>query len=373
MQPINVLIKPVSGMCNMNCDYCFYRDEAQKRTTESYGVMSQETLKNVIRKTMLNAQGYASYLYQGGEPTLCGLSFFRNAVEYQKKYNRNGIRIYNALQTNGYCIDEEWCRFFRQENFLVGLSVDGTETLHNKYRHDKQGGGTYERVLRSAKLFDRYGVEYNILTVVTRELAEHISEVYREYQKRNWRYQQYIVCLEPLEEEPGNCQYSLTPEDYGRFLIRLFDLWYEDYERGREPYIREFSNYIRILQGYLPENCAMRGKCTLQNVVEADGSVYPCDFYALDEFCLGNFNQNKFSELQENASGKRFMERSEKLISDCGKCEFFRLCRGGCQRNRLLQPETGQYRNYFCESYRSFFEECHKKLLKIAEKGKMPL
>lgn len=370
MPPINVLIKPMSGLCNMRCDYCFYCDEAQKRETESYGRMSRETLRNVIRKTMSNAQGYASYLYQGGEPTLCGLDFFRAAVDFQKKYNRNGIRVYNSLQTNGYQIDEEWCRFFRQENFLIGLSVDGTGQLHDTYRHDRQGGGTYEKVMRTARLFNRYEVEYNILTVVTKDLAEQITEVYREYQKRNWQYQQYIVCLDPLEEKPGGKEYSLSPEVYGEFLTKLFWLWYEDYKKGRQPYIREFSNYIRILQGYLPENCAMRGVCSIQNVVEADGSVYPCDFYALDAYCLGNYNTHKYAEIQESPAAADFLARSRQLSEKCLGCEFFRLCKGGCQRNRRRLPGKAGYENQFCDSYRRFFGECLEKMKELAQEGK---
>lgn len=387
MPPINILLKPVSGLCNMNCDYCFYRDEAGKREIESYGKMSQVTLKNVIRKTMPHATGYISFLYQGGEPTLCGPDFFRAAVEYQKKKNQRGIRVYNSLQTNGSLIDEAWCRFFRQEDFLIGLSVDGTEEIHNKYRHDGQGG-SYKKAVQAAKLFDRYGVEYNILTVVTRDLAKNIERVYQDYQKRNWTRQQYILCLDELEEnqsagdverpdgfvsqgkeaflkEERLCrEYSLTAELYGEFLVRLFRLWQEDYQRGRHPYIREFDNYIRILRGYLPENCAMRGVCSVQNVVEANGNVYPCDFYALDKFCMGNYNQSSFSEIQSSPAAGKFVEDSRRLPEECAGCEFFRLCRGGCRRNR--SPLSGG-QNRFCKSYQIFFRECLDQMRKIAQ------
>lgn len=374
MPPVNVLLKPVSGLCNMNCDYCFYRDETRKRDIESYGRMSQETLKNVIRKTMSHASGYVSFLYQGGEPTLCGLDFFRAAVEYQKKSNRRGVRVCNSLQTNGAVIDEEWCRFFRQENFLIGLSVDGTEELHDKYRHDGQGGSAYGKAVQAAKLFDRYGVEYNILTVVTRDLAENIEKVYSDYRKKNWMYQQYIVCLDALDQggsfrqsETVGEAYSLTAEKYGEFLVKLFRLWYEDHKKGRQPYIREFYNYIRILRGYLPENCAMRGTCSIQNVVEANGNVYPCDFYALDEFYMGNYNENSFDQIQDSPAAKEFVERSRKLPKGCAGCEFFRLCKGGCRRNRRLLTGGEDYENQFCESYKRFFRECLGEMKEIAQ------
>lgn len=158
MPDSSVLMKPSSGMCNMHCDYCFYCDEMQKREQESYGFMSEETLKNVIRRTMVHARRQVNYAYQGGEPALRGLDFFRKAVEFQNKYNRRGIQVHNAFQTNGYLLDEEWCRFLAENHFLVGLSVDGTKETHDACRHDKKGSGTYDVVTKAAALMDAYGV-----------------------------------------------------------------------------------------------------------------------------------------------------------------------------------------------------------------------
>ncbi len=369
---VAMLLKPVSGLCDMNCAYCFYRDETQKREKDYFGKMSRETLKNVVRKTMLNARGYVSYLYQGGEPTLAGLDFFKAAAEYQKKYQHNNLLVYNALQTNGYGIihdrtnsAEEWCEFFREENFLIGLSVDGTKEFHDKYRCDTLGRGTYDRVVETAKLFDRHGVDYNILTVVTKDLAAGIEKVYEDYRRRGWKYQQYILCLDPLGEI-GKGEYSLTPEQYGDFLVKLFGLWYRDYRKGRQPYIREFSNYISILRGYPPENCAMCGTCSVQNVVEANGNVYPCDFYALDPYCLGNYNRDKYAQIQSHPAAGEFVSRSRKLSKECKSCVFFPLCRGGCFRNRVRQAGTEEYENRYCAGYRRFFQECLGSLKDIA-------
>lgn len=358
MPPVSVLIKPASSLCNMSCDYCFYCDEAKNRLKDSYGFMSEKTLKNVIRKTMLNAEGYVSYLFQGGEPTLCGLEFYKKIIEYQKQYNRNGIKVYNSLQTNGYLIDERWCEFFKKENFLIGLSVDGTKDIHNTLRHDKAGSGTYERVLKASKLFDRYGVEYNILTVVSSLIAENIKQVYKDYGKRGWKYQQYILCLDPIDRKEA-ADYSVSAEKYGQFLIDLFEMWYEDFKRGTQPYIREFDNYLNILRGYLPEACSMVGHCTVQNVVEADGSVYPCDFYVLDNYYMGNYNTDKFTEVINSENAGRFVKDSLQLMEDCSECQYFKLCRGGCRRNRI------DGRNMFCESYKMFFEECLDRMQKI--------
>lgn len=363
MPQISVLMKPASGMCNMKCEYCFYCDEMGKRSTESFGFMSEETLKNVIRKTLLRAEGMVSYAYQGGEPTLRGLEFFRKAVDYQRQYNKHGIRVHNALQTNGYLLDEEWCLFLNKNHFLIGLSVDGTEEYHNALRHTKTGEGTYARVCKAAELLDKYQVDYNILTVVTPRIAENIEEIYRTYRKRGWNYQQYIACLDPLGEPHGMTIYSLKPKEYGVFLSRLFELWYHDYKKGKAPYIRQFDNYIGILAGYPVEACDQRGSCGVQNVVEADGSVYPCDFYMLDEYCLGNFNTDRLEHIDKKREEIGFVERSHLLDGKCKACKYYRLCRGGCQRNREYNAETGLYENYFCEAYKLFFDEWYDRLV----------
>lgn len=367
MPPLSILIKPVSGLCNMKCDYCFYCDEAGKRSQRDYGFMTEGTLKNVIRKTILQAEGSITYAFQGGEPTLRGLDFFRRAIAYQKQYNKNNITVMNGFQTNGYLLDDDWCRFFREHGFLVGISLDGTETLHNAYRHSWEGAGTYGRVLKSIHLLEKYGIDFNILTVVTGQTAEHIEEIYRSYAEHGWGYQQYILCLDPLGEPHGNRLYGITPEQYGRFLITLFRLWYGDWEKNRQPYIRQFENYIAILLGYQPEACDQRGTCSIQTVVEADGSVYPCDFYVLDDYKLGNLNTQRLGEIHSHSKGAGFVERSKRLAEDCISCKYYRICRGGCQRSRDYIEGTGLYRNYFCESYRMFFDECLGKMEFVAE------
>lgn len=367
MPPISVMIKPSSGMCNMTCDYCFYCDETQKRKQESYGFMSEETLKNIIRKTMLNAEGSVNYGFQGGEPTLRGLEFFRKAVEFQKKYNRNGLQVHNAFQTNGLAMDDEWCRFFVEHQFLVGISVDGIPEVHDAYRHDKAGGATFDRVVDATKRMDRFGVEYNILTVVNQKTVEYVEEIYREYRKRGWKYQQYIPCLDPLGEGHTKMEYAISAEQYGTFLIRLFELWYRDWKKNRQPYIRQFENYVTMLLGYLPEACDQRGTCGIQYVVEADGGVYPCDFYMLDEYRLGNFNENKLAEIDAKREEIKFVNRSWNLDTACSQCPHYYLCRGGCQRHRDWVEEAGYYRNYFCEGYRMFFDACSDKMVEIAK------
>lgn len=367
MPAISVLIKPSSGMCNLQCDYCFYCDETEKRLQASYGFMSEETLKNVIRKTILRAEGMISYVFQGGEPTLRGLVFYKKVIEYEHQYNRHHIQVNNALQTNGYLLNDEWCQFLKDNNFLVGLSIDGIPETHNLYRHTKNGEPTYDQVLKSIDYLQKYNVDFNILTVVNQKVASSIDAIYAYYRKKGWHYQQYIACLDPLNEPHGQNPYAVTPQQYGEFLISLFRLWYKDWKNGCAPYIRQFENYIGILLGYRPESCDQCGICNIQNVVEADGSVYPCDFYVLDSYYLGNFNQDQLDDIDRRRKKTDFISRSQKLKPSCIQCQYHYICRGGCQRNRDFDSTLGLYENYFCESYRMFFDACLGDMRTVAE------
>lgn len=361
MPPINLLIKTASSLCNMKCDYCFYIDESKKRDNFSYGLMTDSTLKNVIRKGVLYSEGACTIAFQGGEPTLSGLDFFKNMINYVKQYNKNNVRISYSLQTNGYAITEEWCEFFSKHNFLLGLSVDGTEKIHDSYRHTANGGGTYQRIIKTADLFDRYHIDYNVLTVVHKEVAENIADIYREYKNRGWNYLQFIACLDPLGERRGGKEFSLLSETYGRFLIQLFDLWYQDYLKGEQPYIRQFENYIVMLMGYYPESCEQKGICSKQYVIESDGSVYPCDFYVLDEYKLGNLNQASMKDIESKREEIGFIQRSVNMSEKCVSCQWKSLCKGGCYRHR-----DGLSDNYFCTSYKMFFEACYERMRKIS-------
>lgn len=363
MPPISVLIKPSSGNCNLRCEYCFYYDTMSKREQPSYGFMDLDTLEAVIRQVLAYAEGSCTIAYQGGEPTLSGLPFFEKSIEFQKIYNVNHVRIDNAIQTNGYALDDRWASFFVRNHFLVGVSLDGGPKLHDYYRKTVPGGGSFSQVMRNVEMLAKAGVEFNILSVVNAKTAPHIRKTYEFYRKNHLDYLQFIACLDPLLEEPGTRDYSLTPEVYGRFLIDLFELWDRDLRQGKQPYIRQFENYIAILLGQMPESCDMRGTCGKQYVVEADGSVYPCDFYVLDRYRLGNFRMDSVEEIDRAREETCFIQDSLMKEETCGTCRYAALCRGGCRRTR--QEEHGHHQ-YFCLSYQMFFDACLPRMIEIA-------
>lgn len=359
MPDINVLIKPASGMCNLQCKYCFYHDEASNREVASYGFMTEDTLEQVIKKTIAFSEHTCTIAYQGGEPTLRGLAFFEKSIEFQKKYNTKGIAIYNAIQTNGMCLDEKWAKFFHENHFLVGISLDGTAFTHDRLRVKEKGEGTFERVMEAIEWLKRYQVEFNILTVVNALTAKKISRIYAFYREQGFRYLQFIPCLNPLGKEEERYDYTLTPKAYGHFLNTLFDLWYQDLLKGEVVHIQLFEEYIRLLHGQIPGVCGMMGVCSCQHVVEADGEVYPCDFYVLDQYKLGKLTEKSMEEIQEKRKEIRFIEESVPVSEECKECRFYPLCRGGCRRYR--QPV-----HCFCESNKAFFHYCLERLEKAA-------
>lgn len=355
MPPVlHIMLKPASGLCNMRCKYCFYADETSKREVENYGIMSTDTLRNLLEKALQYATESCTLAFQGGEPTLAGLDFFKTAVAMARELNVNQCRIQFALQTNGTLIDDHWCRFLADNHFLVGVSLDGTKDLHNLNRVDKQGNGTYKRVINTIRLLDKYRVDFNILTVLTSGVCRSFRKVYQHYDRNGWKYQQFIPCLDPLDEKRGMYPWSLTPERYAQYLKTAFDCWYADAMAGRKKYHRYFDNLLLMMDGQPPEACGMSGRCGMQYVVEADGSVYPCDFYMLDSYRLGNLNEESFAQLDQRRKALGFIEESSVPDPECLSCQWKYLCRGGCRRDRDYF-EQGLGKNYYCQAYQDFF------------------
>ena len=366
MPPLSLLIKPASGLCNLRCRYCFYADEMAKRSVPSYGIMTRETLERVLRRAFDYASDPVTLAFQGGEPTLAGLDFFRAVTSLTAERNLKKLPVHYAIQTNGILLDDDWATFFAEHQFLVGLSLDGARGLHDLNRVFPDGSGSFDTVMDRATLLKRHGVEFNILTVITKQAAGNIGGVYRFFRKEGLPYQQYIPCLDPLEELRGRQDYSLNPKKYEHFLKTLFDNWYRDLIKGRYVYNRYFGNLVGMMLLQPPESCGMSGHCSMQNVVEADGSVYPCDFYVLDQYRLGNLCTDSFEQIQLRRKEIGFIEQSKAVHQKCAVCRWYPLCRGGCRRDREKADGTLGL-NYYCSAYEEFFSYAVPRLEKLAQ------
>lgn len=366
MPPIHVLIKPASSACNLACSYCFYRSLSQSREQEMAGFMTLQTLETLVQAVLSQASGSCSFAFQGGEPTLAGLEFYQHLVALQARYNTKNLRIYNSIQTNGMVLNEAWAQFFAQNHFLVGLSLDGIAEVHNQHRVDHGNGTTFHQVMKKAELLQKYQVDFNILSVVTGLSARRVAKNYAFFKKQGFRHLQFIPCLEPLGSSRGSNAYYLSSEQYAQFLCALFDLWYGDFSRGDYVSIRYFDNLVHMAAGQPPESCNMRGACSAQFVIEGDGSVYPCDFYVLDEWKLGNIHQNTFQEMYEGPLCQQFLAQSLPVPEKCKTCQVYALCRNGCRRERA--PQQGDAPLYYnCQANHTFLTHAADRIARCAE------
>ena len=354
MKNVTLLIKPASGACQYNCEYCFYRDEIALRGHMS-DRMSPETLEYLIRKAFAAAENQVTFAFQGGEPTLAGIGFFENVLKLEARYAR-GRAYVNTLQTNGGLIDEDWTAFLKRGGFLVGLSLDGCRDEHDRYRKDGKGAGTYDRTIKAAELLKRAEVPFNVLCVVSKANVKKPAETYEAL--KSYRFIQFIPCLDPMDSKIN--AFAPACDDYADFLCETFDLYEKDYWDGNYVSVRLFDNYIQMLMGFPPESCSMNGRCSVSFTVESDGSVYPCDFYCLNEWRLGSINEMSLNELANSRKAKEFVNSSVSVQSECRVCKYYSLCRGGCRRERTPL-------NRYCQAYRQFFENKYARLVAMKE------
>ncbi len=367
MPAANILIKPASANCNMDCKYCFYKCLSSHREEYSKGFMKEETLEILVREAIAYADGSLTFAFQGGEPTLAGLDFFQKAVELQQKYNNKKLQIENTIQTNGLLIDEKWARFLGEHRFLVGLSLDGPKKMHDRYRKDAGGQDTFARIMHSVQLLEQYHVDYNVVTVVTNDTAKQASFLYKFWKRNHYPFVQFIPCMDEIKRQDGTQErsiYAVEPEQYGKFLCELFDLWYADFAVGEAMDIRMFSNLAQMAAGYPAEECGMNGCCNCYFVVEGDGSVYPCDFYCMDAWKLGTVNDG-FVQMKTSEKAKAFVEASRPVCAVCQECPHFSLCRGGCRRWREPFVDGKPGLNQLCSAYRMFFAHAAERMEKL--------
>lgn len=367
MPAASILIKPASANCNMDCKYCFYKCLSSHREEYSKGFMKEETLETLVREAIAYADGSLTFAFQGGEPTLAGRDFFQKAVELQQKYNNKKLQIENTIQTNGLLIDEKWARFLGEHRFLVGLSLDGPKKMHDRYRKDAGGQDTFARIMHSVQLLEQYHVDYNVVTVVTNDTAKQASFLYKFWKRNHYPFVQFIPCMDEIKRQDGTQErsiYAVEPEQYGKFLCELFDLWYADFATGEAMDIRMFSNLAQMAAGYPAEECGMNGCCNCYFVVEGDGSVYPCDFYCMDAWKLGTVNDG-FVQMKTSEKAKAFVEASRPVCAACQECLHFSLCRGGCRRWREPFVDGKPGLNQLCSAYRMFFAHAAERMERL--------
>ena len=358
MKYISFLIKPASSLCNMRCRDCFYYDVADHREVRSHGIMETATMEALIDRALgLDDEADITFAFQGGEPTVAGISYFRAFTSYVDAHRKRQT-IHYALQTNGTLLDEEWAALFQRYHFLIGVSLDGYALLHDHLRKDAQYEGTFGRVMKSIALLKRANVDFNILTVLSSYVSAHPQKLFAFYQKHDLKYIQFIPCLAGLDEKES--EYSLHPKQFASFYKVFFDLWYKEYCKGNVISVTLFDNVIPMFAGYPPQQCGMLGQCAPQFVVESNGDVYPCDFYVLDEYCCGNIQTHSLIELVSCETMKRFLKEERRACAACQDCPFAGMCHRNCKRlNAAYYDET------YC-GYREWLTYAKDRMIAIA-------
>ena len=348
----SLLIKPASAVCNLDCSYCFYLD----RDADPYKAlpgrrMTDETLERLVDTFLFYSYPNSVFAFQGGEPTLAGLGFFRKLVEYQKQHGRAGQNVSNALQTNAMLIDEAWCELFHEYNWLLGVSIDGPEQMHDLYRFNKQGRGTWKRVMQSIELLKKQKVDFNALCVLSQANVDKPRELYKFYRSIGIDNVQYIPLAE-FDAEGKPLPFTITPEQYGRFLCETFDLWWPDRRKMR---IRFFDNIAESLAGMKPGSCTMHETCDSYVVVEYNGDVYPCDFFVEGSWKLGNITLDSWAEISRRQRRNSFASKKTLAHPECQVCEYQNICHGGCPKFRHGPQRQFEDLDYFCSAYKMIF------------------
>ena len=369
----HVMAKPTGAQCNLDCAYCFFLKKEQLYPNSRFR-MSDEVMESYIRQTIeAHRVPEVTIAWQGGEPTLMGLDFFRRAVDVEMDAMRPGMTVENTLQTNGVLLDEEWCEFLSEKRFLVGLSLDGPRDLHDAYRRDKGGNSVFDKVVRAARLMQQHKVEFNILCTVNAVNSKHPLEVYRFFRDElESPYIQFIPIVE-RDNETGNQEgmritdRSVRPEQYGRFLIEIFDEWV------RRDVAKMFVLFFDgVLASYVRGRstlCILQPTCGEGVALEHNGDVYSCDHFVEPRYLLGNMLQTSLVDLVASGRQREFgAAKSAGLPKYCRECGFLFTCHGECPKNRVLETPDGEPGlNYLCAGLKAFFQHVDRPMRIMAE------
>ena len=355
-----IFAKPIGSFCNLQCSYCYYSGE-NKIYGESPGNRMDDNLLEmyIVQHIEATTENVVMFSWHGGEPILAGIDFYRKAVEFQKKYLPSGKNLINGIQTNGTLLNDEWCKFFSEENFLVGISIDGPEEFHNQFRLKQNGKGTFNDVVNGYRLLQKYGVTAEILCVVNSSNARFPLEIYRFFKTLNVRY---ITFLPLVERKHGSesevTGKSVSAEAFGNFLIRIFDEWVES-DIGKIT-VQIFEEALRSAFDEEHTLCIFKKNCGGVPVIESNGDFYLCDHFVNKEHLLGNISENPVSHFLDCEKQKAFGEaKSLTLPNYCRNCYVLSMCNGECPKNRFIETPDGEPGlNYLCAGYKMFFEHC---------------
>lgn len=369
-RPLYVMLKPAGSACNLACEYCYYLEKSRLYGDVRGRVMSEELLERFI-KEYIQSQTMPQVLFtwHGGETMMRSLSFYKRAVELQKRY-AEGRRIDNCLQTNGTLLTDEWCEFLRENNFLVGISIDGPQEFHDAYRRDRQGRPSFFQVMKGVRLLKKHGVEWNAMAVVNDYNADYPLEFYHFFKELDCRYIQFTPVVERLgrredglrlsaasqeEADTELAPFSVTPEQWGIFLCTLFDEWVRE-DVGRF-FIQLFDSTLANWVGEQPGVCTLGRTCGHAGVMEFNGDVYSCDHFVFPEYRLGNIYERPLAEMMYSPEQLAFgADKHESLPRQCRECEFLFACNGECPKNRFRRTADGEPGlNYLCAGYHRFF------------------
>lgn len=370
-EPFSLITKPIGARCNLNCTYCYYLEKKNLYGSAKISKMSDELLDEFICQ-YINAQPISevTFVWQGGEPCLMGIDFYKKAIALQKKY-AGGKQIENSFQTNGVLLTEEWCRFFYDNDILVGISIDGTKGLHDKYRLSLNNTSTFDKVLRAIELLKKHKVEFNTMSVVNNFNVDYPLEIYRFLKSIGIKFMQFMPIVErtsnfKLEnglqllanEERSDAKvtrWSVNALKYGKFLTIIFDEWVK--KDVGQYFVQMFDATLANWVGVLPGVCVMSPKCGRAGIIEHNGDVYNCDHFVFPEYYLGNILKKSLKEMMNSASQQIFGDNKFSQLPDqCKNCAFLTKCWGECPKNRFLYSNDGEYGvNYLCEGLKLFF------------------
>ncbi len=355
------MAKPTGPLCNLHCAYCFYLSKEELFTHEKRNdfIMTPEVRELFIQQYIQSQpEGVKEVVFgwQGGEPTLLGLDFFRDVIRLQKKYNTRGIEIHNSIQTNGTLLTDEYVRFLKDHGFLVGISIDGPESLHNRYRLDRLGKGSFSQVMKGIEILKKQGAEFNTLTVVQDNNSLYPLEVYDFLAAIGSRYLQFIPIVEPAE--PGSRipvgKRSVRPLEWGKFLTAVLHRWAEK-DIGT-IFVQHFDVTLGQYAG-LPSPICVHGKyCGKAMAIEHDGTIYSCDHFVSPEYRIGSVTQPLAEVIMSDRQIRFGLDKFDTLPQECLECRFLTLCFGECPKNRVI-PKSGGMQNWLCEGYRYFYEQ----------------